>query len=517
MKYIKISIIVICLFLLINTVSAEKTLLFDDWVEPEKSIRLGDFKIKPYYTTNDNVLFKADEFTVAVEKESCLTQSPFQLCFNKTRLTINGEVVPDEIHSSEVETELEIQIYGILGELEITREFENNFILQNEKVEVNVIIENIGDADATNIEYSEKYPDSFQIINAENCFIEDEDTIIWTGSLKKEKIHKCSYSLIGLEEKTHTSKATVEYYNGIEEEKIYDSQKLTIPKPYLEVEYDLTKSKLIPGDIIFSNITVINNHDSNIEIENLLVKIPKGFSLIKSDILSSNNEWKGTIIEEQSIYLELQAIKTGTLIIETIVDYSVNDNMLNVIKEKKIKVENDLTIDVIENIADMAYNKSNPVMIKISNPNKKILNNVRTEINSNLKNFEKIVMTKDTLGKNNNYLVFDNEIIPKENGEFYFNISIEYKNEFNEKFTYEINKSFEVSNSVIITKETQELETNYNQENISEQTNATITKKMLPTLDFSGESNKSKGTLILAIVFSIGFIFFLIRYITRSY
>ena len=139
MKYNKISIIIFTLFLLINIVHAEKVLLFDEWIEPEKSIRLGDYKIKPLYA-DDKVLFKSDEFSVAVDKGTCRTESPFQLCYNKTRLLVDGKVVPDNINSNDVDTELEIHIYGIVGELEITREFESTLILQNEEIDVTVVI-----------------------------------------------------------------------------------------------------------------------------------------------------------------------------------------------------------------------------------------------------------------------------------------------------------------------------------------------------------------------------------------
>jgi hypothetical protein len=517
MKYNKISIIIFTLFLLINIVHAEKVLLFDEWIEPEKSIRLGDYKIKPLYA-DDKVLFKSDEFSVAVDKGTCRTESPFQLCYNKTRLLVDGKVVPDNINSNDVDTELEIHIYGIVGELEITREFESTLILQNEEIDVTVVIENIGDADAKNVEYEEKYPDSFQIINVKNCFIEDEDTIVWNGLLRKEKTHKCTYSLIGLEEKIFTSKATVKYHNGIDDETFSDSQKLTIPEPYLEVEYDTNKTKLKPGDTISALITVINNYESNIDIENLHVIIPPEFTLIKRDILSEENNWNGIVGETWNTTLEFQAIKTGIPIIQTSVDYSIDGNMLNVIKEKKIKVENDLTIEIIENIEDMAYNQSNPILIKVSNPNNKIINDVRTQISSNLLDFENVITNKDNIGRNNNYIVFNKDIIPQEMGDFYFNITVEYKNEFNEKFNYSIGKIFTVTNTIKNTNINKKQELASNQENNSENiNNPTTTKKILPTLDFSGKSNKSKGLLVLAIVFTIGFIFFIIRFITRSY
>jgi len=83
--------------------------------------------------------------------------------------------------------------------------------------------------------------------------------------------------------------------------------------------------------------------------------------------------------------------------------------------------------------------------LEVQNPgSEKPLLNLDCEIVSSLPGFEKVMVKRDTLGRNNNYVVLDRVYAIGEQGTYDMNITIAYESEFGERFVEVLDKRIEV-------------------------------------------------------------------------
>jgi len=424
------------LFILgISFVHAEKTELYDKWTESDDSFKVGDYKLEPTWTENTLIL-RINDQTFSLSEGFCVKSKPLEVCYNDTQILKDGKVVPDTIHDSDVDHEMRLIVYGYLAELDIDRTYEKTTILIGEYSDVDVEISNIGEADAIDIEYIETYPETVVVSKVIGCTL-DENEISWSGIIRKEGKHECGYRITAIEEDSFTSKASVDYFNDVEDEKESVSTRITIPEPFLDILMDPDKTSLAPGDTTDVLINLTNNEKSTLKVENLRLNLPSGLELVNKDILSSTNTWSGLINHYQEIMIVIKAIKSGKHELTLTADYNYDDTDQSQTKEVDFKVKSDLDIEILENILDLKVNKSSPIRIDLFNPSPKPMYKIRYEITSDLPGFEKMKSSIETLGRNNNHNILNKYFIVKETGEHDINISVKYENEFSEIFSKE--------------------------------------------------------------------------------
>ncbi len=494
---------------------AEKTKLYDKWTKSGDSFSVGDFKLKATWAEN-TVLLKIDDKTFSIAEGNCVTSKPLVVCYNESRLTKDGKVVPDTIHDSNVDHEMRLLVYGYLAKLEISREYESTSILVSESADVDVSIKNTGDSDADDVAYSETYPDTVNITDVSGCDL-DKNEITWKGMIRKGQSQKCTYMITALEEDAFTSKATAEYNNAVDDAKVSQSTRLTIPEPPLEIITKADKTSLSPGDEAVLIINLTDNEDTTININSLKLGIPQGLEMTDSGSLSKSGAWSGKLDKSISFRIMLKAVRTGRYYVTASVIYDYDGHNLKGSERTSFNIKNDLEIELDGEIASISTGTPGQAALDLSNAGTKPLQNIRYRITSDMPGFEAISSTIASLGRNNNQEILDRDITANETGAYTIHVDVTYQNEFKETFTENFTRDMMVkagkkqkTDVQAITGSGNSNETGNSSADLGQ---AKQTAEYFPTTD---QDSKKSGLFIIAGVIVLALILLYARHLVRS-
>jgi len=443
-----------CILLILVFFSSAQTTssLFDDWADDGGTIKLGDMKLDITWTGDSALIDMGDE-RIDIPLHECLRMKPFDICLNETRLMKNGKVVPDDINDPYVDTQMHFIITGLLADLSLDRNFEKTTVKINEPILVTVSIKNIGDNSATDVVYKDSYPSGMKISNAKGCSIFDTD-VTWEGTLTKGSITKCEYQITALKKKTVTSKATLEYYDGMKDVKKTDSVGITIEELALDALLSMNKTKLTSGDIINLEMNLSNTKTDEIKVKKLKLNVPKSLRLLDKGELTTSLEWKGNIADEKVFHVIFKAYRTGDFKANMSVAYEILDVSQQIFQEQKYTIMPDVTMEAKLN-ADAAYtDKDNELSIELFNPGGPGLLNVKTTIDSDLPEFKQLTFEDERIGSRN-IKTHQIKYTSNETGSYNFNVSVSWKNEVGEVFAQNIEKTITINQvNTQITKNT---------------------------------------------------------------
>jgi len=216
---------VLCL-LILATGNCIAESVYSDWIEEGDKVKLGDYKLEVVWTS-DSAYFSDDGYTLDVPLGQCRSKDPFEICFDETRLTKDGEVVPDTINDPLAVTEMYIRVDSEPAIIEFTRTIAKTDLVIGEETKVEVIMENLGMMDATEVEFEDDFPDDFKVSEVSGCTLDDNE-VTWNGIIRMGAEIKCEYTLTGIDSKSFSSRAELSYYNGMDDEKETDSQGLEV-------------------------------------------------------------------------------------------------------------------------------------------------------------------------------------------------------------------------------------------------------------------------------------------------
>jgi len=431
------------IFLLLLPFAFAQVDLHDDWVEEGDDFKLGDFKLTPVWTGH-SAFITIDDMSVDVPVGECRKKRPFDICLDDTRITLDGEVVPDSINNDDTKTEMKLVVTGLLAELDLERTMSKNVLLINEEIDVTVSMHNNDQAIAEEVVYEEKYPSSVRIKDMEGCTLQDND-ITWTGLIRQNNFITCKYTIEALTDKVFTTKAELEYFNGMEEEKTTDTERITILDYVLVSEMDTGSSKLTAGDLIELEIQLINEYDQILDVDNLQFNIPKAFKIIDRGVLDDKNRWKGTIDNGLNFSMVLQVIHTGSHEFNYTAKYSVIGVTQTVHDSKKFSIKPDVSVEIESDLPATRSGTPVNLAIEIFNPGPKQHYNIIATVISNLPGFENVKLRRDGLGAKNSYKVLDTQYETEYAGNYDINFSLQYENEFGEIFKESENYNLKIS------------------------------------------------------------------------
>ncbi len=410
--------------------------IFDDYVKSGDSFKAGKIKFETLWV-DPSMLITFEGNSLNVPLGECRYLSPFNICLNKTRQLLNGEVLPAPIHSEDVETEMLVQVYAKLASLELTRDFGKQKLLIDEETTVRVEIKNTGLADATDVVFEDDYPSAVEVKKASGCDI-DNNKVVWTGTLRKGNGFKCEYTIKAVKDKSFTSTASLEYYNGIDKKKVSDTAKLVILEKVIKPAIDLSATRLTIGDMLSILINLSNNYNETININKMAVSLPGSLKILDRGGLSDSNTWKGSISagESQVFMLKAQAVRTGEYKVSLYAEYLASGVRQNASEQSRFKTSSNLDVEIAPNLDDqLKVGQEGSFMIKLINPSQeKPLLDLEANISSDLPGFKNTSVEKDQLGRNNELVVLDTRYTPEQAGNYYLNISVSYRSEFREKF-----------------------------------------------------------------------------------
>jgi len=493
----------ICL-IIVSTILAGHSFanpIFNEWIESGDDFKAGDYKLQVMWT-DDSAYLTGDGYNLDVPLEDCRSYAPFKVCFNDTRLVKDGEVVPDTINDPNVDTEMYLYVYAIIADVKLKRTIGETDLAINEETDVKVVMTNNGSLDATEVEFEDSYPDAIQVSDVEGCTL-DDNTVKWTGILRKNAEVKCEYLLTAMEKKSFSSTAEIEYYNGIDDEKLSDKQSFSISDLALEISIDANRSKLISADMALVDVVLTN--EANSIIENAAVKfdLPKGLKIIDVGILNPDLSWSGDIEDTLNITFEVQAVRTGDQILSLSIDYEIEGIEQTVSDKKTFKIESDVTAELTNNIEDLRIGEDGKFEITIFNPGSTIYNIVAR---SSSDAFEDVLMRKDKIGLRNSFTVLDENIKFDEPGTHIINLSVTYENDLGEKFN--IKDSYEFTISTKVNKQPKQSDTQTPTEEDEDVADVIEEKiSMLPE-----DKTKRGGIIIIAAVIASALLLIFIKY-----
>jgi len=496
------------LFLILVPFAVCQVDLEDDWIEEGDSFKLGDFKLTPVWTGH-SAYITIDEMSVDVPLGECRKKRPFDICLEDTRLTLDGEVVPDTINNEDTVVEMKLVVTGLLSEIDLTRTIGKTELLINEETEVVVMMHNNDQADATEIIYEESYPSAVKITDVEGCDLSGGD-ITWTGMLRPDNFHQCSYTITALTDKTFNSKAVLEYFNGMEEEKSTDTVRMNILDYVLETELDIRSTKLTAGEIIEMDVLMTNSYDQLLDVRDLDFIIPNAFTVIEAGELDTQNSWKGEIIDDFNFTIILQAVQTGTHTINTSAKYDVAGVSQKVTESKKFTVKPDVSVKINSDLPGAWTGATTPLTIEIFNPGPKTIYEIIAIVATDLPGMDNIKLMRDSIGVKNAIKVLDTEYSTDYAGDYGINFSLQYKNEFGEIFKEQQTYGVKISGSGTSSTSTESPPTISHTEPVQEDKK----RFRLPSakFDLSDVDTESSALWLVVFVVIAAFILLLLRY-----
>jgi len=496
------------LFLILIPIAVCQVDLEDDWIEEGDSFKLGDFKLTPVWTGH-SAYITIDEMSVDVPLSECRKKRPFNICLEETRLTLDGEVVPDTINNEDTVVEMKLVVTGLLSEIDLTRTFEKTELLINEETDVVVMMHNNDQADATEIIYEESYPSAVKITDMEGCDLSDGD-ITWTGMLRPDNFHECSYTITALTDKTFNSKAELEYFNGMEDEKSTNTARLNILDYVLETELDTRSTKLTAGEIIEMDVLLTNAYSQVLDVRDLEFIIPKAFTVIEEGELDSQNSWKGEIIDDFNFTMILQAVQTGTHVVNISAKYDVAGVIQKVTSYKKFTVKPDVGVKITSDLSGAWAGAVTPLTIEIFNPGPKSIFEIIAIVTTDLPGMENIKLMRDSIGVKNAIKVLDTEYSTDYAGDYGINFSLQYKNEFGEIFKEQQTYGVKISGSGSSSTSTENPPTISHTEPVQE--NEKRFKLPSAKFDLSGVDTKSSALWLVVFVVIAALVLLILRY-----
>jgi len=484
--------------------------LFDDWVEEGDDFKAGDVKIDVSWT-GQSAFLESELGSKDVPLGECRNLPPINICFDDTRLTLDGDVVPDNINSQDTKTELHLIVTSKLGDLEINRDIADRTILIGQKVDIKLTIENIGEGTASEIEFSDDFPSSVEVRKLSGCTLEDNE-VTWTGLLRSGAKTICEYEVLGVKDKRFSSVAQAEYYNGIEDEKARDSQSVEILDYVLEIWTDAKTAKIQASDEVKATINAFSHYEQPIEVNRLQLHVPPGLRVTDRGDFNAQMYWKGTIEPEANLTfnITLLAFRTGEHVLNLSADYKTENVRQAVDSTKKFRIQPDVETQLDWNTVSAKLNQPFTLKAELLNTGDKPIYNVGAVGSTDMPGLTLPPTSIQTLGVRNNYYLLDLEHVPDTAGSFYIRLNVTYRNSQGEEFQKQLSQTVNVGGTPASTNS----DTGTQASNTDSQAGQTdeLWNFQMPDLDLSGENTKSGGLYIIIFVLIAASFFVWLRF-----
>jgi hypothetical protein len=420
---------VVCVCVIAALSASAEVELYHKWVRSDSTIKIGDTRLIAKW--NDPVLLMTiGTGYLSLEKGSCGSVEPLRVCFNSTRLIKDGVVMPDDIHSSDVIVEMDITVYGLIADVNLSQSFEKRTLVIGESTEVTVRFANTGATDATAVRFSEEYPAAFSVTDVDGCS-QSGTTISWNGTMHREQQETCTYLLRALTDKRYNAKAEVRYFNGVEDKAVTNVQLIEVLKSPLAVAWKVNASKILIGDNFTVNVSITNTHNETIVIDAVELT---STGMTNNRVLTL---FHGELAagESSNATLSFIAARSGEQNLSLRGRYLANDVPQTLEAARKILVSSDLSVEILSSISTLPLGKPAKLSVQLINPSTiRELGTVSGTVTSNLPGFENKTSSVEQLARKNGMTLLDQMYTPQVLGQYFLNISVTYESAFGEVF-----------------------------------------------------------------------------------
>ena len=417
--------------ILLNFVSAQE-LSYEGFVYSNKFFDFDNVAYKTLISSDGTKLNFLSDTNFLIDLGNCKSQKYRKYCFNAS--TYDTDIKDHKAY---------IYIYYLKPNIKITRTVDDFIVDVGEIATFDVTLQNIGDADATDIEFFEDFPSALQVTRSRGGDIED-NSIYWKGNLEIGDTKDIEYSIKSVGSIDQYFKSKVSYFDGVEDIEEYSDQIRIYSESILDVEFDVDSEEYQINEDIDFTLTLTNNGDKKIEDINFYIYIPQSINVIEHSTsfdfindklaLNTNLDLNQTIIYE----FKFTGNKEGLAFILMDGDYQYLNSHYDIDSSKQGFLLTNEGIDLTTSLSSTENVKSNELLrfyVKLQNQNEySALKYVRLQTITDLASIQNY--TYNTVDVNQSIYLINTELrVPKvetqKNYEIKFNVT--YQTQDNEQ------------------------------------------------------------------------------------
>ena len=519
--------IVFLLFLPLALSLTEES-LYSGIIRGGQTVTADNFEFYFQVAPEGGVLIEYDGKRTIVMESSCKVKDNLNFCVGNISFAYRNVTAWKDIYETTAE------ISAMKGELGITKTIEKTTLMIGETSEVELSFGNTGSKEIQNVVFKDSYPISIGVTEVVGCsFNRNDNSVEWRGDMKMGVTKTCSYNLEGLSAVEYDSKAEASYFDGLTVQNDYsDEVEITVQNYSLQVEYNLTKSRLEIGEFINTSFDLKNIRDGDISVQSFKIDIPTNFKIIKKggwlDKKGQILSWRGSLEsnEVKTFTVELQAVRTGNTPIYMEKQYKVEEFTRKFTEPLEMEVYCDCLAVNHEVPDEISPGKEIRFKVNLFNPsyaNK--FKDVKLGVFSNIPFADQISNFHSVFDERKSLILYDYKINVPVEGDYYYNLSVGYKSDYGQYF--KLNKYISIEGGTV-KEEVEEVFEEYSEE-VNETSKVepeepeeeeivsaeNATEEEIETSSFEIEGKKSPLTtvvIVLGLLLIVGFMIGIIKF-----
>ena len=283
------------IFILISIyVGAAQT--YTETIENKGTIDINGHSVNPEYLAgNGQVILRIDGSGELMVPGECVTKNKIKSCVDSADL--DNVVVTLEF----------------LGpEITIQKTFSNTNPTINERVNVEVILQNTGADSADGVVYTDAYPNSIIVNPTSQNRV--GNSIVWQGRIGKGKQEKFIYSITTQEIGDFEVVGKAEYDSQGQKYESTSKQTIAVTAPF-NFDSEISKESPSKDEVIDFKVTIENKGDDYLDVKDLIFEVPSRVDIVSAPkevkIAGKTATYETRIAKEQSEELVLKVKGTS--------------------------------------------------------------------------------------------------------------------------------------------------------------------------------------------------------------
>ncbi len=313
------------------------------------------FTVKSAGSDKLRISINFDGKTMIMMNGSCEQSDEYFLCYEGAKFfEYNKEI-------DKVIDQYMVRIKRIVPKVEFTkRVISNDNLFKWEEAEITTTFKNTGNVDIDEVNFSEVFPETFEVTHVTNCRLTGNLTVSWKGTMPEGKIVECSYRIKPLSATDIITYAKASYRDGASiTQSISNGLPISVSKPKIVINSSLLEyNGLSVGNNIDLNIALSNTEKETDVIISRFEVIPKGLKLLKhsNNLIQDNSifHFSGKIVHGNKVRLNL------SFLLEKSGQHQIEENLVYFIAGKRIEVTETETLSIeVDNISTSVWLSEN--------------------------------------------------------------------------------------------------------------------------------------------------------------
>ena len=516
------------LLFLPSALSLTEESLYSGIIRDGQTVTADNFEFHFQVAPEGGVLIEYNGKRTIVMESGCKIKDNLNFCVGNISFAYRNVTAWKDIYETTAE------ISAMKGELGITKIIEKTTLMIGETGEVELSFGNTGSKEIQNVVFKDSYPVSIGVSDVVGCsFNREDNSVEWKGDMKIGVTKTCSYTLEGLSAVEYDSKAGASYFDGLTAQNDDSGEvEITVQNYSLQVEYNLTKSRLEIGDFINTSFDLKNIRADDISVKSFKIDIPTNFKITKNggwlDKRGQILSWRGSLAsnEVKTFTVNLQAVRTGNTPIYMEKQYKVEEFTRKFTEPLEMEVYCDCLTVNHEVPDEISPGKEIRFKVNLFNPsyaNK--FKDVKIDVFSNIPFADQVSNFHPVFDERKSLILYDYKINVPVEGDYYYNLSVGYKSDYGQYF--KLNKYISIEGGTV-KEEVEEVFEEYSEE-VNETSKVepeepkeeeivsaeNATEEEIETSSFEIEGKKSPLTtvvIVLGLLLIVGFMIGLIKF-----